>query len=125
MSSPKITRIFGFFAPAACASVVPMPPTRRLETASAPSATFRTPAPKSILFPFQVILVSCRGRDLPLRIVQFATMAAVGELSVLTADLRIPLHPERREVCRRSGTLDALQDVLHVGIDVLPEPLQA
>src|SRR5208283_4839355 len=51
-------------------------------------------------------------------------MAGAWELLVLTGPPH-SLHPKRREVARRAGALHPLQDLLHVQIDVLPEPLQA
>src|SRR5208283_2110595 len=125
MSSPKMTRMLGFFPPAACASVVPMPPTRRLETASAPSASFRTPASKSIPIP-----LSNNHGQLSRRRFAFphSPVHSNGGCSGTVSSyrgLRVPLHSESRKVLRRSSTLNALQDVLHVGIDVLPELLQA
>src|SRR5271166_4707500 len=52
-SSPMMTRMLGGFAFAACAcAVVPPPASKRLEMANAPSVSFRTLAPKSILLSF-------------------------------------------------------------------------
>src|SRR5271165_6015410 len=49
MSSPIITTILGCLAACAALGVAP-PASMMLEMASAPSVSFRTPAPKSIVF---------------------------------------------------------------------------
>src|SRR5271165_7687078 len=66
MSSPMMTTILGCFAPAACAwAVVPPPASMKLEMASAPNVSFRTPAPKSIVYLRLWILLGWppRGED--------------------------------------------------------------
>src|SRR5271166_287420 len=66
MSSPMMTTILGCFAPAACAwAVVPPPASMKLEMASAPNVSCRTPAPKSIVYLRLWILLGWppRGED--------------------------------------------------------------
>src|SRR5208337_1795419 len=48
-SSPMMTRMLGGLALLACACKVALPPAKKLETASVPSASFRILAPKSIV----------------------------------------------------------------------------
>src|ERR1039458_4186739 len=52
MSSPMMKRMLGFCELAVCAcacALVKSPASKKLEMASAPTATFRTPAPKSMM----------------------------------------------------------------------------
>src|SRR5450755_447910 len=68
-SSPMMTRIFGGLVVCAALGVAP-PASKKLEMASAPSVSFRTPAPKSIrnLLTKKRLLASareaCDGRSL-------------------------------------------------------------
>src|ERR1039458_4281206 len=59
MSSPIMTTMLGCFALVACACKVALPPAKTLETASAPSVSFRTLAPKSM------VLLSARPQLVP------------------------------------------------------------
>src|ERR1039457_309824 len=62
MSSPMMTRMLGCLAVCAALGAPPLA-SKKLAMASAPSVSFRTPAPKSILLSFQVPVVSpARGR---------------------------------------------------------------
>ena len=54
MSSPMMTTMLGFCAVCAAAGDAPMP-TRKLDAANAPMATFRTLAPKSISYSLLVL----------------------------------------------------------------------
>src|ERR1035438_1478072 len=65
MSSPIMTTMLGGFALLACACRVALPPAKILETASAPSVSFRTLAPKSILLLFDRSRLVPAGRVLP------------------------------------------------------------
>src|ERR1039458_9254449 len=64
MSSPMMTTMLGGLALLACACRVALPPAKTLETASAPSVNFRTPAPKSILLLFDRSRLVSAGRVL-------------------------------------------------------------
>src|SRR5271157_911950 len=61
MSSPMMNRMLGFCVVAACACAGILPLARKLETATAPNASFRKLAPRSMSYSFQVILVGLPG----------------------------------------------------------------
>src|SRR5450755_4454442 len=106
MSSPKITRMFGFFALAACACA--LLPAKKLETASAPSASFRTPAPKSMC-----VLFSSTNSYLPrgetnISFGRFKTVAEVERTVRCDRDSRTML------LCPREvGRLQKLRSLQH------------
>src|ERR1039458_117133 len=84
-SSPITTTMLGCFALVACACRVALPPAKTLETASAPSVSFRILAPKSILFLFHVMPVNSREGKLCC-VYQFTPVANDWELSLATVD---------------------------------------
>src|SRR5208337_5187554 len=61
MSSPMMNKMLGFCVVAACACAGILPLARKLETATAPNASFRKLAPRSMSYSFQVILVGLPG----------------------------------------------------------------
>src|ERR1022692_3053776 len=84
-SSPITTTMLGCFALVACACRVALPPAKTLETASAPSVSFRALAPKSILFLFHVMPVNSREGALCF-VYQFTPVANGWELSHATGE---------------------------------------